>query len=96
MAYGGGGAPQMPAAIKDLQAQVPAGMVQQVTDFFKELFSRATIMGEYVHAMRTTFIVAIVVLAVGSLVALLIRNHVAKRAVEPLAEGGVSHGDKRV
>ena len=86
MAYGGGGAPQTPAAIKDLLAQVPANMVQQVTDFFKDLFSRATIMGEYVHAMRTTFVVAIAVLAVGSLVALLVRNHVAKKAAAPSSE----------
>jgi hypothetical protein len=55
-------------------------MAQQATEFFKDLFSRATVMGEFVHAMRTTFIVAIVVLAVGSLVALLIRNHVTAPA----------------
>ena len=58
------------------------------------LFSRATIMGEFVHAMRTTFIVAIVVLAVGSLVALLIRSHVAIKAVPaqegPLEEAGLA------
>ena len=94
MAYGGGGAPQMPAAIKDLLAKVPANMVQQVTNFFKDIFSRATIMGEYVLAMRTTFIVAIVVLLVGALVALLIRNHVVKKA-PPAEEGSLeeaSHG----
>jgi EmrB/QacA subfamily drug resistance transporter len=94
MAFGGGGAPQMPAAIKDLLAQVPANMVQQVTDFFKDLFSRATIMGDYVQAMRTTFIVAIVVLLVGSLVALLIRSHVAKKVVVvdegPAEEAGLA------
>ena len=48
--------------------------------------SSMTNMGEFVHAMRTTFIVAIVVLAVGSLVALLIRSHVAKTVV-PAEEG---------
>ena len=36
--------------------------------------------------MRTTFVVAIAVLAVGSLVALLVRNHVAKKAAAPSSE----------
>ena len=95
MAYGGGGAPQTPAAIKDLLAQVPAGMVQQVTDFFKDIFSRATIMGEYVQAMQATFMVAIVVLLLGAAVALLIRNHVAERA-EAAEEGSPKEAGKPV
>jgi EmrB/QacA subfamily drug resistance transporter len=87
MAYGGGGGmTQPPAAVKDLLAQVPANMVQQVTQFFQDLFSRATIMGEFVHAMRTTFIAAIIALVVGSIVALLIRNHVPAPAAVPTAE----------
>ena len=74
MRAGGGSMGEPPAGIKDMMAQVPP----QVADLVREIFSRDLIMGEFVRAMKTTFLASMIVLVVGSLVALLIRSHVAK------------------
>ena len=76
MRAGGGSMGEPPAGIKDMMAQVPP----QVADLVREIFSRDLIMGEFVRAMKTTFLASMIVLVVGSLVALLIRSHVAKPA----------------
>ena len=42
--------------------RVPAAMVEQMKSFFTDLFSREVILGEFVRAMQTTFLVSLVVL----------------------------------
>ena len=66
----------------------PAGMKSQLAS----LFGREAIMGEFVRAMQTTFLVATAVLLVGALVALLIRNHVVP---EPADVGATVHVNRR-
>jgi hypothetical protein len=74
MRAGGGSVGETPAGIKALLTQAPP----QAADLLREIFSRDLIMGEFVHAMKTTFLASMVVLVAGSLVALLIRSHVTK------------------
>lgn len=74
----GGGMGRPPAAVTDMLAQVPAAMVEQVKAFFADLFSRTLMLGEFVKAMQTTFLVSMVVLVCGAaLAAVFLRSHVA-------------------
>jgi EmrB/QacA subfamily drug resistance transporter len=72
MQAAGGSMGEPPAAVKDLLAQASP----QALDLLREIFSRDLIMGEFVRAMQTTFLVSMVVLLMGSVVALFIRSHV--------------------
>lgn len=74
MRASGGSMGEPPQAVKDMLAQAPA----QAADLLREIFSRDLIMGEFVHAMKTTFFASMIVLVAGSAVALLIRSHVTR------------------
>ena len=78
-------------AVREMLAQAPP----QAVDLLNEIFSRDLIMGEFVHAMRTTFLASTAVLLVGSVVALLIRSHVksAAPAVEVVQSGPVDRAE---
>ena len=47
-------------------------MQSQVTAFFKDLFNMDYIMGEFTHAMRTTYVVSIILMLVGAALALFV------------------------
>lgn len=64
----------LPPELQTMVASLPA----QALDFFKNLFSREFFMEEFAHAMRTTILVSIFILFAGSLLALLIKSHVAR------------------
>lgn len=72
---GGGLGGSMPAQFQGMLAQLPA----QAVEFFKGLFSKEFIMGEFVHAMRTTYVVSIVLVLVGALLCLAVSGRVKKR-----------------
>lgn len=67
---GGGLTGSMSQGMSDLMAQAPVQMREQIGEFFRELFSMDFLMGEFAHAMRTTYICSIVLMLVGALVAL--------------------------
>jgi len=82
----GGMSGAMPPEVKSMLSQAP----QQAVDYMKNLFSADFFMGEFARAMRTTMVVAVLILAVGALLALLISNHVQQRTagMEEAREGG--------
>lgn len=70
MRTGGGIGAAMPDGIAQMMEQVPASMAGQVSEFFSNLFSMDFIMGEFAHAMRTTYLFSIILLVVGAALAL--------------------------
>ena len=70
MRAGGGIGAAMPDGIAQMMEQVPASMAGQVSEFFSNLFSMDFIMGEFAHAMRTTYLFSIILLVVGAALAL--------------------------
>jgi len=82
MAGGDGLDGAMASGIEDLLGQVPASMQDQVVVFFKELFDPAFLMGEFARAMRTTYLVSIVLMLVGAGLALFVSGRVKKKRGE--------------
>jgi len=74
MRASGGSMGEPPQAVKEMLAQAPP----QAAALLQELFSRDLIMGEFVSAMKTTFLASMMVLVAGSVIALLIRSHVQR------------------
>ncbi len=77
----GGGGPggegimaMLPPQLREMVAQLPP----QALAFFQKLFSREFFMEQFARAMRTTILVAIIILPVGAVLALLIRSHVTR------------------
>ncbi len=60
-------------------AQVPASMPDQVIAFFKDLFGLDYIMGEFARAMRTTYLVSIVLMVIGAALALFVSGRIRKK-----------------
>jgi EmrB/QacA subfamily drug resistance transporter len=79
----GAGMGGLPAGAEDMLAQAPP----EVVDIFRELFGRELLLQEFVQAMRTTVVIAVVVLLLGALVALVIRSHVAAPVHAPAGDG---------
>jgi MFS family permease len=77
---GGGLGGSMPSQFQGMLSQLPA----QAVEFFKSLFSRDFIMGEFVHAMRTTYMVSIVLVLVGALLCLAVSGRIKKRRTSGL------------
>ena len=50
-----------------------------MTTFFKDLFSKDFIMGEFAHAMRMTYFFSITLMAVGALLALGVSGRIKKK-----------------
>ena len=85
MRTGGGlaGGMTMPSGVTDMLKQLPESAATQVTAFFKDLFNVNFLMGEFAHAMRTTYFFSIVLMIVGALLALAVSGRVKKqRAAE--------------
>ncbi len=72
MQAGGGMGAAMPSDVQDMLSQVPASMQQQVVAFFKDLFDVNTIMDQFAHAMRTTYLFSIILMLVGAGLALFV------------------------
>jgi MFS family permease len=79
MAGGSGIGASMPSSVQDMIAQVPASMQQQVIAFFKDLFNPDYIMGEFAHAMRTTYLASIILMLVGAALALFVSGRIKKK-----------------
>lgn len=87
MRSGGAGdlAAMLPPELRDTLSQVRAHALED----FENLFTRELFMGDFVHAMRTTILMAILVLLSGAVLALLIRSHVREAEKTAAAvEGG--------
>ena len=79
MRAGGSMGMQMPDNVAGMLSQMPASVAEQVTGFFKDLFSLDFIMGEFAHAMRTTYFFSIVLMIVGGLLALAVSGRIKKK-----------------
>lgn len=78
-AGGGLGGGEMPDEIAGLMAQVPPSVADQVTDFFRDLFNIDFLLGEFAHAMRTTYFFSIILMVVGGLLALAVSGRIKKK-----------------
>jgi len=78
MRAGGGLGGPIPKEVADMLAQAPASVADQATAFFKGLFSVDFIMGEFARAMRTTYVLSVVLMVVGALLALSVRARLKK------------------
>jgi EmrB/QacA subfamily drug resistance transporter len=88
MRASGGISMSMPDSVSGAFSQMPDSVATQVTDFFRDLFSMDFIMGEFAHAMRTTYLFSIILMVVGALCALAVRGQVKKkRAASAPASG---------
>jgi hypothetical protein len=58
-------------------AQLPA----EAITFFKELFSADFIMGNFVHAMRTTYLFSIILVLVGAALCLAVSGRIKKKGL---------------
>jgi EmrB/QacA subfamily drug resistance transporter len=72
---GGGLGGSMPSQFQGMLSQLPA----QAVDFFRELFSKDFIMGQFVHAMRTTYLVSIILVLVGAGLCLAVSGHIKQK-----------------
>jgi len=79
MRAGGGLGASMPDELTSILGQAPVSMADQVAAFFKDLFSMDFIMGEFAHAMRTTYVFSIALMIVGALLALAVRGRIRKK-----------------
>lgn len=79
MRTGGGFEAAMPPGVSDMVAGLPDSVAQQVTAFFKDLFSMDFIMGEFARAMRTTYILSIGLTLIGALLALGVKGAVDRK-----------------
>jgi EmrB/QacA subfamily drug resistance transporter len=79
MQAGGGLGGSMPSGAQQMLSQVPASMQAQVTAFFKDLFSTDYIMGQFTHAMQTTYWFSIVLMLVGAGLALFVTGRRKKK-----------------
>lgn len=81
----GGIGAAMPEGVQQMLSQVPASMAEQVAAFFRDLFSLEVILGEFVRAMRTTYLVSIVLVLLGAAISLAVKGRAQKareRAVQ--------------
>ena len=69
----------MPDDVAGIMSQLPASAVEKVAAFFKDLFSPEFIMGEFAHAMRTTYFFSIILMIVGGLLALAVGGRIKKK-----------------
>lgn len=69
----------MPHDVAGIMSQLPASAVEKVAAFFKDLFSPEFIMGEFAHAMRTTYFFSIILMIVGGLLALAVGGRIKKK-----------------
>ena len=69
MRAGGGIGASLPEGVARSLSQMPASVAGQVADFFRDLFSMDFIMGEFAHAMRTTYLFSVIIMVVGALLA---------------------------
>jgi EmrB/QacA subfamily drug resistance transporter len=76
---GAGSTGAMPSGVQNMISQVPASMQQQVVAFFKDLFSPDYLFGEFTHAMRTTYLVSIILMLVGAGLALFVSGRIRKK-----------------
>lgn len=53
-------------------------MADQATAFFKDLFSVDLVMGEFARAMRTTYVLSVILMVIGALLALVVRARLKK------------------
>jgi EmrB/QacA subfamily drug resistance transporter len=74
----------MPQGITDTTSQLPASVAQQVQAFFKDLFGMDSLMTDFAHAMRTTYVLSIILVLVGAILVLAVTAR--RRSVEPLPE----------
>jgi EmrB/QacA subfamily drug resistance transporter len=80
----------MPDSVMNMLSQMPVSVAEQVKTFFKDLFNLDSIMSDYVHAMRTTYVFSIVLVGVGAILALAVTARKKRRqaASEPAGECG--------
>jgi hypothetical protein len=76
---GGGVGGRMPDGVTEMLNQVPASVADQVTAFFRDLFSLDFIMGEFVRAMRTTYGFSIILMVIGAALALAVSGRIRKK-----------------
>jgi mannose/fructose/N-acetylgalactosamine-specific phosphotransferase system component IID len=81
---GGDFSGSMPQGVTDTISQLPASVAAQVQAFFKDLFSMDSIMIDFAHAMRTTYLLSIILVVVGAILALAVTSR--KRSLEPTPE----------
>jgi EmrB/QacA subfamily drug resistance transporter len=67
----------MPSGFQEMVAQLPA----EAITFFKELFSADFIMGNFVHAMRTTYLFSIILVLVGAALCLAMSGRIKKKGL---------------
>jgi EmrB/QacA subfamily drug resistance transporter len=67
----------MPSGFQEMVAQLPA----EAITFFKELFSADFIMGNFVHAMRTTYLFSIILVLVGAALCLAVSGRIKKKGL---------------
>jgi mannose/fructose/N-acetylgalactosamine-specific phosphotransferase system component IID len=88
---GGGVAGAMPAEVTSMLDKMPASVADQVKAFFKDVFSMDSIMSDFAHAMRTTYLVSIGLVCVGAGLALVVRNRARSQEVAPEPAGESDH-----
>jgi EmrB/QacA subfamily drug resistance transporter len=80
MRTGGGLSAGMPEGAQQMLAQVPAVMQDKVVAFFKDLFNMDYIWTEFTRAMRTTYLVSIILMLVGAGLALFVSGRIRKKS----------------
>jgi hypothetical protein len=74
----------MPDSVTSMLSQMPAAVAEQAKALFKDLFNMDSIMSDYVHAMRTTYLFSIILVGVGAILALAVAASKRSRPVEPV------------
>jgi hypothetical protein len=73
----------MPDSVTSMLSQMPAAVAEQAKALLKDVFNMDSIMSDYVHAMRTTYLFSIILVGAGAILALAVTARKRSRPVEP-------------
>ena len=76
----------LPAGAAEMLGQMPAAAADQVTAFFKDVFSLDSMMAEFARAMRTTYLFSIILVFVGAVLVLAVSGSIRRKKSAKTAE----------